>query len=164
MERPELSVLRVVLSCPLHVRWVETTYQPAEKIRRLAELKQNKREGVVFKRLDAPYVPGLQAGGGAPFKYKFSATLSAVVAKVNSQRSVELRLLNRDGWQPAGNVTIPANHMVPAVGTVVEVRYLYAFRESGCLFQPWYLGPRTDVEHHECVTTQLKFKAEEASE
>jgi bifunctional non-homologous end joining protein LigD len=40
-------------------------------------------------------------------KFKFYATCSAVVSKINDKRSVELRLLNGDGWIPVGNVTIP---------------------------------------------------------
>jgi bifunctional non-homologous end joining protein LigD len=59
-----------------------------------------------------------------------------------------------------GNVTIPANHAIPKVGAIVEVRYLYAFRESHALHQPVYLGPRDDVEAGECLASQLKFKAE----
>src|SRR5206468_9669162 len=96
-------------------------------------LKSEKREGVVFKRLDAPYVPGRPASGGPALKHKFYATLSAVVANINAQRSVELRLLNCKGWIVVGNVTIPPNHLVPPVGAVVEVRYLYAYRESNSL-------------------------------
>jgi bifunctional non-homologous end joining protein LigD len=87
--------------------------------------------------------------------------LSAVVSKINKQRSVEIRLLNGEGWIPCGNVTIPANHQIPKVGQVVEIRYLYAFRESGVLFQPVYLGPRDDVEQSECLLTQVKYKPEE---
>ena len=47
------------------------------------------------------------------------------------------------------------------MGQVVEIRYLYAFRESNALYQPVYLGPRQDVEHHECVLSQLKYKGQE---
>ena len=92
-------------------------------------------------------------------KHKFCATLSAVVATINGRRSVELRLFGKDGWSRVGNVTIPVNEAIPAVGQVVEIKYLYAFPESRCLFQPVYLGKRDDVEHHECVLSQLKFKA-----
>ncbi len=66
-------------------------------------------------------------------------------------------------WIPCGNVTIPANHDIPKVGAVVEVRYLYAHRESGALYQPVYLGPRDDVEPGECLVSQLKYKAKEES-
>jgi bifunctional non-homologous end joining protein LigD len=94
-------------------------------------------------------------------KHKFVATLSAVVAKVNQRRSVELQLIGPDGWVKCGNVTIPANHNIPQASQVVEVRYLYAFKESGILFQPVYLGPRDDVDDAECLTSQLKFKGED---
>jgi bifunctional non-homologous end joining protein LigD len=60
----------------------------------------------------------------------------------------------------AGNVTIPPNHSVPKVGSVVEVRYLYAFKESGVIYQPIYLGQRSDIEPSACQVSQLKWKAE----
>jgi len=139
---------------------VQTAFKPEEKLRLIKELRVARKEGVVCKRLDAAYTPGRPNAGGSQLKHKFYATLSAVVAKINKQRSVEIRLLGDDGWQTAGNVTIPANHPIPGVGAVVEIRYLYAFRESGVLYQPVFLGPRSDVEPSECTVTQLKLKAE----
>jgi bifunctional non-homologous end joining protein LigD len=65
-----------------------------------------------------------------------------------------------DKLVPAGNVTIPPNHDIPQVGTVCDVRYLHVFRESGCIYQPVYLGPRNDIPANECVVEQLKYKAE----
>jgi bifunctional non-homologous end joining protein LigD len=161
-----LIVLARLLDAPgvIHIELAETTTDPANKDRLFRHLQSEKREGVVFKRLDAPYRPGRPANGGPALKHKFYATLSAVVAKVNPQRSVELRLLSKDGWQSAGNVTIPANHPVPKVGTVVEVRYLYAFQESGSLYQPTYLRVRSDIAVEECIRSQLKFKATESEE
>ncbi len=146
------------------IRLVPYLSTSKEKAAFVQEMQELKREGVVFKRLDAPYTPGRPNSGGSQFKHKFYATVSAVVAKVNSQRSVELKLLNSEGWVTAGNVTIPANQEVPTVGSVVEVRYLYAFKESGSLYQPTYLGLRHDVSQIECKTTQLKFKASDTDE
>ena len=97
-------------------------------------------------------------------KHKFTATLSAVVDRLNAQRSVALKLRGQKGWQPAGNVTIPANQPLPQPGDVVEVRYLYAFPESGVLFQPVCLGIRTDITAAECGTRQLKFKPSDTDE
>jgi bifunctional non-homologous end joining protein LigD len=161
--RERLALLIDLLDVPSisHIEVVETAFAPAEKAILYNRLKRDRREGVVFKRLDAPYTPGRPNTGGTQLKYKFVAMLSAVVAKINQQRSVEVRLLNGDGWVSCGNVTIPPNHPVPRVGTVVEVRYLYAIPGSGCLYQPVYLGVRQDVEKHECVVSQLKFKGEE---
>jgi bifunctional non-homologous end joining protein LigD len=144
-----------------HIHFVQTFYDVKTKERALNELRSTKREGVVFKRLDAPYTSGRPNSGGTQLKHKFYATCSAVVARVNAQRSVELRLLGGDGWRPAGNVTIPVNHRVPRLGDVVEVRYLYAFVESGALYQSVYLGPRTDIAQHDCGVSQLKYKAGE---
>ena len=142
-----------------HVRLVETAFTTVKRTELWQRLRRKNREGVVFKRLDAPYTPGRHNSGGTQLKHKFYATCSAVVSKINAKRSVELRLLNGQGWIPVGNVTIPPNFKVPAVGEVCECRYLYAFVESNALYQPVYLGPRKDIEQHECVLSQLKYKS-----
>lgn len=143
---------------------VNTAYGEEYKRRLLSELRSNGREGVVFKRIDAPYTPGRPNSGGAALKHKFMATLSAVVERINTQRSVALKLRGQRGWQPAGNVTIPANQPLPQPGDVVEVRYLYAFPESSVLFQPVCLGVRDDLTAAECGTSQLKFKPSDTDE
>jgi bifunctional non-homologous end joining protein LigD len=142
-----------------HIRLVETAFTGDQKRDLFLSLLHGNREGIVFKRLDAPYTPGRPSSGGPQLKFKFVATCSAVVSKVNGKRSVELRLLNGSGWIPCGNVTIPPNLRVPAVGQVVDIRYLHAFPGSNALYQPVYLGERQDVEVHECVLSQLKYKA-----
>ncbi len=141
-----------------HIQIVQTAFGAKDKAIHFREVRQSKKEGVVFKRLDAHQSPGRPASGGSQLKHKFYATVSAVVANVNRQRSIEVRLLSHEGWKFAGNVTIPKNHRIPPVGTIVEVRYLYAFPESNCLYQPVYLGERTDIGSDECVLSQLKFK------
>ena len=143
-----------------HIEFVETATDPADKERLFRELQAGRKEGVVFKRLDAPYTPGRPNSGGTQRKYKFYATCSAVVSKINDKRSVELQLLSGKRWIPVGNVTIPVNFSVPELAEVVEIRFLYAFRESNALYQPVYLGPRKDVEQHECVLSQLKYKSD----
>ncbi len=148
---------------PKHIKAVTCWVDPMDKASWLRDFKEAKAEGVVFKLLAAAYTVGRPNSGGSQLKHKFVATLSAVVAKINAQRSVGLRLLNHEGWQAIGNVTIPANHQVPAVGAVVETRYLHAYRD-GSLFQPVYLGERSDVRQEECVVSQLKFKRDEDEE
>ena len=143
-----------------HVKLVETAFTTAQKTNLWQRLRRENREGIVFKRLDAPFAPGKPNSGGPQLKFKFVATASVVVAKINVQRSVEVSLFNGRSLVSCGNVTIPANHEIPQVGAVVEVRYLYAYRDSLALYQPVYLGPRDDVDAGECVVSQLKFKAE----
>lgn len=142
-----------------HVKLAETAFTTQQKIELWQRLRRENREGIVFKRLDASYTPGKPNSGGPQLKFKFVASLSAIVAKVNIRRSVEISLLKGRSLISCGNVTIPANQDIPKVGAVVEVRYLYAHRESHALYQPVYLGPRDDVEPGECLASQLKYKA-----
>ena len=161
--RTRFSMLAdLLLSCSefKHIHLVETAFKTKQKTELWERLRLENREGIVFKRLDAPYAPGKPSRGGPQLKFKFVATVSAIVVKINTQRSVEVSLFNGRSLVSCGNVTIPANHQVPPVGTVVEVRYLYAYRDSLALYQPVYLGQRDDVDPCECTVQQLKSKAE----
>lgn len=138
---------------------VPTAFDAKAKASLLARVEREDGEGVVFKRCRSRYQPGLAASNGDWRKHKFYATLSAQVSGLNAKRSVNLRLFEADGASiDVGAVTIPANHAVPAVGAVVEVRYLYAF-PGGSLFQPTYLGARGDLEPGDCLASQRKFVA-----
>lgn len=143
------------------IHFATTAWKPAEKEQLLTMLREENKEGIVFKRIDALYTAGRPNSGGDQLKHKFYATVSALVGTINAKRSIEIQLFNQSGLVTAGNVTIPPNHAIPKVGQVVEVRYLYAFKESGCVYQPVYLGVRSDVLQTECVTSQLKFKNSE---
>lgn len=141
------------------IRLVQTACTAAAKRELLAQFRRENREGVVFKRSTAPYAPGRPASGGDQLKLKFTATASCIVAKVNgTKRSVALVLLEGGKRVPVGNVTIPASQAIPTAGSVVEVRYLYAY-PGGSLFQPVCLGHRDDIEPAACTLGQLKYKA-----
>jgi bifunctional non-homologous end joining protein LigD len=141
-----------------HLTSVRSFASENEKRSYISFARREKREGIVFKRLDAPYTPGRPNSGGTQLKCKFYATASFVVLAVNKQRSVLLGL-NKDGVQvPAGNVTVPPNQAIPKVGEVVEVRYLYALQQSGSVYQPTLLGRRGDVDPNECTVSQLKYR------
>jgi bifunctional non-homologous end joining protein LigD len=126
------------------------------------ELVADKKEGIVFKRLDALYKPGRPSSGGDMVKYKFVATVSVRVCKGREgKRSIGMEILNGDKWEFIGNCTVSANKGIPLLGVVVEIRYLYVQGKGGHLYQPVYIGKRDDVEEGECVISQLKYKAEE---
>lgn len=139
---------------------VPTAYGTQAKREMLAAARLNNEEGIVFKRLDAVYEPGKPGSKATWLKVKFWRSLSAVVGKVNDKRSVALHLHDGDAVVAVGNVTIPANHDIPEAGDVVEVRYLYAY-EGGSLFQPTYLGRRSDIVPSECLASQRIFKPSE---
>lgn len=122
--------------------------------------KQNK-EGVVFKHIDAHYYTGRPASGGKYLKNKFYSTCSCVVIDINKKRSAAIGLYKGKKLVKAGNVTIPVNFDIPSVDDVIEVKYLYARKQSGALYQPIYLGLRSDVGAEECQQSQLKFKSED---
>lgn len=144
------------------IKPVYTAYTREEKLALLITLKERNAEGIVFKLKSASYKAGRPASGGDNLKFKFYETASFIVHVINDKRSVAIGLFDTDGsFMSAGNVTIPASHDIPKVGDVVEVRYLYAYKQSGSVFQPVYLGKRNDVEQHECETTQLEYKAED---
>jgi len=144
------------------LRRVNTAIDPNDKLAIFEKLRQDGREGVVFKDLDAPFSPGRPNSGGTQLKFKFVESASFVVTGHNAKRSVSLGLYSGDSdtLVPAGNVTIPPNHPVPEVGDVVDCSYLYALRQSGSIYQPVYIGPRADIPASECTTDQLKYKAE----
>jgi bifunctional non-homologous end joining protein LigD len=119
------------------------------------------QEGIVFKKLDAKYYTGRPASGGDYLKHKFYSTCSCVVTGINKQRSVSIGLYKGKKLLKAGNVTISSNFDMPEVSDVVEVRYLYARKQSGSLYQPTFLGKRADIDAKECLQSQLKFKSEE---
>ena len=142
------------------ITMVETHYTAGQKREAFDRLKFENAEGVVFKHIDAPYIAGRPTSGGSQLKYKFCETASFVAGKVNAKRSVSLMLFAGRNLTAAGNVTIPPNHEIPKAGQIVECRYLYAFKESGCIYQPVYLGVRGDIPEEECTKAQLKFKSE----
>ena len=159
--RDRLFALNQVISRDFgFLKLADTAFDGTEKAALLDKLRRENREGIVFKSLSAAYVAGRPASGGDNLKHKFVATASFIVNKVNGKRSVSLMLFDGDKVVRAGNVTIPPNHAVPKVGAIVEVRFLYAFKESGVIYQPVYLGQRTDIDPGECRVEQLKYKAE----
>lgn len=131
-------------------------------------LKKQNAEGVVFKRFDASHKVGRPSGGGgSQLKFKFVATCSCRVQRLNgTKRSIGLELLDppssprptRGHWIDVGNCTISVNFDMPKVGDIVEIRYLYAFPNGGSLYQPVYLGVRDDIDEGACSLLQLKYK------
>jgi bifunctional non-homologous end joining protein LigD len=139
---------------------VRTAITPADKRAMYQTCRALDCEGVVFKDINAPATPGRPNSGGTQLKYKFVASASFIVIGINAKRSVSLGLYDTTPeLVRAGNVTIPPNHEVPAMKDVVEVKYLYAFRESGSVYQPVYAGKRADIPRNECLVSQLKYKA-----
>lgn len=160
-----LERIKIAASIPeLKPYVVEVATTESEKRALLERLKKDKKEGLVFKRVDSKYVPGRPASGGNQLKYKFldSATVE-VVAQHKTKRSVEVAVYDNGKKTPLGKVTIPPNYEIPEVGAVVEVIYMHCFT-GGALYQSKYKGVRTDQDLSDCVLSQIKFKPENLDE
>lgn len=132
------------------------------------KVKAKNGEGLVFKRIDCLVKEGRPNSGGDWLKHKFTESASCIVSGINgTKRSVSIKLFSvaldcvgaKEPYQEVGNVTIPQNYDIPAIGDVVEVEYLYAYR-LGSLYQPVYRGKRNDIDVSACTLLQLKFKPE----
>ena len=140
------------------IQWVRTTSGYLAKCRAFDRLREERAEGVVFKRIDAPYSPGRPNSGGDQLKFKFVETASVMISKINAKRSVAISVWDNDKLVPAGNVTIPPDHQIPQAWDIADVRYLHAMVGSGSLVQPVFLGVRTDIAAAECTRSQFKFR------
>ena len=142
---------------------VRTAFTRAEKQALYEELIARNAEGIVFKKKNSTYKPGRPASGGDQIKYKFYKTGTFIVKDFTvGKRSVGLELIAEDGVTrvSVGKVTIPPNKDVPAIGDLIEVRYLYAFK-GGSIFQPVYLNKRDDLYIDDANVTQLIYKADD---
>lgn len=151
-----------------HISEVKT-YWGASKLPFFEDLKARHAEGIVLKNLHGFYHAGRPNKGGDALKFKFYETITCVVTKVNTQRSVGISLLGE--WQEyakginkrslisVGNVTIPPNFDIPKENDLAEVRYLYT-TAGGILYQPVYRGTRDDVD----VDTIERLKYETGEE
>ena len=122
------------------------------KRRRARELLASHGEGYVLKALDAPFAAGRSTSS---LKFKFNQSATCEVIRVNAQRSVAVGLRDDGGEMiDLGNVTVPPNEALPAVGTLVEVRYLYRYA-GGKFEQPVYKGQRPDMTAEDAVLSQV---------
>lgn len=143
------------------LKLVGTAWTTAEKSSLYKRLKKANAEGIVFKRIDSMYKPGRPSSGGDHLKFKFCATATCMVSKVNdTKRSVSLSVFDNANKVNVGNVTVYPNQAIPELGAIVEVKYLYYF-EGGSLFQPVLLGLRDDMGMEDCVLSQLKIKRDD---
>lgn len=140
------------------LRYAVTARATADKLRLLEQARVTTQEGVVWKRMDAPYSTGRPNSGGSALKQKFWEDATFRVASQHpTKRSVALEVQDANGnWIGVGNVTIPPNKPVPVVGALVDCQFLYAHRD-GSIYQPIYLRERTDLSDADCRMDRLKF-------
>lgn len=118
-----------------------------------------KKEGIVFKRLLAPYTSGK---GDDQFKFKFYGEISVIVVAGRPDRaSIGMELLNAAGQREFVGYCSCSLCPLPAPGNIAEIKYLYMANVGGSLYQPSFKELRDDVDINECTTAQIKYKARE---
>ena len=145
------------------IKLIHTAFSTEKKKALYKKLQKDNAEGIVFKNINAPFTPGRPNSGGDQLKFKFCATATCVVSKTNpTKRSVSVAVYDTDGNKvEVGNVTVYPNQQIPQAGTIIEVRYLYAYPD-GALFQPVLLGSREDMDIEDCTHSQLKMKRQDS--
>ena len=121
------------------------------------QLKAEGKEGFVLKKLKATY-----GEAETMWKHQFRAQSAFIAGGRNGEKSsVELFVVREDGSRRSmGFVTVKANQQFPEPGDIVEVKYLYAFRD-GKLAQPELLCiRRDDTRADDCTENKLKIKSD----
>jgi hypothetical protein len=122
-----------------HIQVVPTVFGTGGKLAFAAEMRERRREGVVFKKVLGRYEAGRHTGlrDAVAVKVKFWAEVAATVLSWNGERqSIEVGLATDGGVVCVGNVTVPAKYTGQiVVGKPVRVRYLYATKRKQ-LYQP----------------------------
>ena len=152
----KVDVLVNRLGNPENIVSIETAVGTEAKRALYARLRAERKEGIVFKLVDASYGEGKNDD---QIKIKFVESATLQVAAIHpSKRSITVQAIDDMGVPvPLGSVTIPANHSIPPVAALVEVEYLYVVKR---LVQPNYRGVRTDQTIAACNLRQLKYRAD----
>ena len=151
----KVDVLVNRLGNPANIVSIETAVGTEAKRALYARLRAQRKEGIVFKCIDASYGEGKNDD---QIKVKFVESATLQVASIHpTKRSVTVQAFDDLGVPvQLGSVTIPANYAIPALNALVEVEYLYCVKS---LVQAVYRGERTDQTLDSCSTRQLKYRA-----
>lgn len=152
---------------PLHP--VQTARTTRQKRALFTRLQRQGAEGVVFKRIDAPYRPGRPASGGAQLKHKFVKSADVVILE-NAGNAYLMGVhtaggeLRQIGKVFAGTTNETRRELDEALAAgerpVAEVRYLYATADHQ-LYQPVFCQLRDDKEPADCRLDQLEQTSRE---
>lgn len=155
--RAVLERLFEIVNFGEHVRLLPSHLITATKAELVKDIHDRGAEGVIARKLDAPYKAGRVKH---LLKYKLTRTVDCVVAGVgvNGHDNLVLAMWNPDteSFVEVGHCTAlngDGKHTTFKVGDVVEVRCLYS-SDDGRLVQPTFPIVR-DKDPFECEVSQL---------
>ena len=143
----------------------------AEKRELLAKLREDRAEGIVFKKREAAYQPGRPSSGGDQRKYKFIKGADVFIT-ANAGNAYQMAVYDEGGvLREVGKVFAGTTNesrrqldaqLAAGERPVAEVRYLYA-TDDNLLYQPTFVQLRDDKDPEECLFSQLKHTNKAAS-
>lgn len=151
---------------PAKVRLVPVARTTAEKQAMAAAAREARIEGLMLKRADGRYSPGVRSPSW--LKVKWTSTADCIVIRTgdNGHNSATLALLDpeNNAVVEVGKASLNGKDPSIAVGSVVAVTYLNAGDPAAPrLYQPRIVGgPRTDKDYSECLIDQLRFQSKAA--
>ena len=158
MKRWDFDQRQLVLSSvmaqwsPEHLHKVQTWYEPKEKLFALLQLRNMRKEGVIFRpRTYSAYFKG------AVHKFKFYNTVDCIVMnrRVEGKRAIEIAVLDDGDYHNLGKVKCEFDLQDKmSTSQVVEVRYR-KLSESGKLVEPVLVRLRDDKRAYLCTAEQL---------
>jgi len=156
------------------LKLVELETKPDEKRELVKSLRKGRKEGVVFKKLSAPYKAGKtdSLAKSNAVKIKFWNEGEFVVMSWNGDKaSVKIGAYGfHKDLAAVGNVTVPDKYADKIKGgEVIRVRYLYA-TDGDVLYQPT-LAPdengevvRDDKRATDCTVDQLRYEGKDTKD
>lgn len=157
-ERNEsLRILNELQNDSKNIIFVQLVTGTEKKRLKFNELKENNKEGVVFKKLTSKWTAGRPASGGNQIKCKFWESASCIVLNHNDKQSFNVGLYDENNIMiNMGNVKSKGEK--PPIGSVCEIKYLYVIAKGGSLYQPDFIAERHDILPEECLMSQIKYK------
>lgn len=151
--RTALEILYEMAGFNSSFRLVANARTEGDKAHLVMQCILQKAEGVIIKRLDAPYISGRT---DAMLKYKFTKTVDAIITDMHTEGKNNATLsVYRDGeLVEIGRCSLHGKEPVE-IGQVAEIEYLY-FSDDGRLVQPVFRFTRDDKASEECTYDQLE--------
>lgn len=143
------------------IQLIRSAFTGTEKLDLLTLLTDEQAEGVIFKRLDAPYTEGRPVIGGTMRRWKFRKRVDVVVqrraATADDTRSFDMFAFNAEG-EIVSLGSVSARHfyeeLEPGHARIAEAEYLYA-GPTHHLVQPTLIRFRDDKVAQDCGVHQL---------
>lgn len=142
---------------PVNITLIDSHSDTKTKTEFIEQCRQAGGEGVIFRNRNGIYESKRSKN---VIKHKFVETADVVVTETyrgGKEQAISIGLYLDGKMVDAGGCKVPLglNEQL-RVGDVVECRYLYG-TEAYKLYQPVFIGVRTDKDAAECTVDQLKI-------